>query len=230
MDDQSQNEARPEAEKDAERRKSLAEEAAEDAEAAEAFANGGEHGPTGEAPEPAPGPTPAPEPPPSRAELERLRAALAEKDRLLEDRAKTIREQAAAYRQATAEFEAARERLRRDIDQQVDLTRGRFLKGFLDLLDNLERALSAPSPEDTRGKALLDGVKIVREQFLQKLKENGVERMQTVGAQFDPELHEALTTLPGPPSQDNQVAHEARAGYTLNGKLLRPAQVVVFKQ
>lgn len=168
--------------------------------------------------------------PPRGGELERLRATLKERDRQLEERDKTLREYISSHRKAVQEFDAAKERLRRDIDGQVDRARAKFLTGLLEVLDNLDRSLSAPAPEDSRGRALLDGVKMVREQFLQKLRENGVERLEVVGKRFDPELHEALSTIPAPePAKDSVIAHEVRAGYNLSGKLLRAAQVVVFK-
>lgn len=164
-----------------------------------------------------------------RVENTRLREQVKARDEQLEKNEKTLREYIASYRQATQEFESIKERLRRDVDAQVDRARGKFLLGLLEVLDNLDRSLSAPAPEDARGKALLDGVRMVREQFVQRLKENQVERLEVQGKPFDPELHEALTTTPAPEaSKHNTVAYEARAGYTLNGKLLRAAQVVVF--
>lgn len=164
-----------------------------------------------------------------KLELNRLKDTLRQRDEQVATQEKTLREYIASYRQATQEFEAIKERLRRDVDAQVDRARGKFLSSLVEVLDNLDRSLSAPAPEDARGKSLLDGLRLVREQFVQKLKENGVERLEVVGKPFDPELHEALTTAPAPEaSKHNTVAFEARAGYTLNGKLLRAAQVVVF--
>lgn len=165
------------------------------------------------------------------AENLRLRKLILEKEDQLEEKDKTLREYISSHRKATQEFEAAKERLKRDIDAQVARARGEFLKGLLEVLDNLDRSIDAPAPEEPKGRALLDGVRMVREQFLKKLKENGVERIETKDQPFDPEFHDALSVLAPPdPSQDGKVAYEVRAGYTMEGKLLRPAQVVVFKK
>jgi molecular chaperone GrpE len=165
-----------------------------------------------------------------RNEVERLQREIKGRDQIIEQRDKTLREYIASHRQAVQEFEAIKERLRRDVDVQVERSKGKFLAGLLEVLDNFDRSISAPPPEDAKGKALLDGVKMVREQFMQKLKENAVTRLEVVGQSFDPERHEAITTMPAPnPSKDGVVAFESRAGYMLGDKVLRPAQVVVYK-
>jgi molecular chaperone GrpE len=165
-----------------------------------------------------------------RNEVDRLLRDIKSRDQVIEQRDKTLREYIASHRQAVQEFDAIKERLRRDVDVQVERQKGKFLAGLLEVLDNLDRSISAPAPEEAKGKALYEGVKMVREQFVQKLKENAVTRMEVAGESFDPERHEAITTVPAPnASKQNTVAHEARAGYLLGEKVLRVAQVVVFK-
>jgi molecular chaperone GrpE len=165
-----------------------------------------------------------------RYEVERLQRDIKSRDQVIEQRDKTLREYIASHRQAVQEFEAIKERLRRDVEVQVERHKGKFLAGLLEVLDNLDRSISAPAPEEAKGKALYEGVKMVREQFMQKLKENAVTRMEVGGESFDPERHEAITTVPAPnASKQNTVAHEARAGYLLGEKVLRVAQVVVYK-
>jgi molecular chaperone GrpE len=165
-----------------------------------------------------------------RNEVDRLLRDLKSRDQLIEQRDKTLREYIASHRQAVQEFDAIKERLRRDVDVQVERHKSKFLSGLLEVLDNLDRSISAPAPDEAKGKALLEGVKMVREQFMQKLKENGVTRMEVANESFDPERHEAITTMPAPnASKQNTVAYEARAGYVLGEKVLRVAQVVVYK-
>jgi molecular chaperone GrpE len=165
-----------------------------------------------------------------RNEVERWQREVKSRDYIIEQRDKTLREYIASHKQATEEFEKAKERLRREVDSQVEHAKKKFLVGLLDVLDNLDRSTSAPVPEEARGKALHDGVKMVREQFMQKLRENGVTRMEVVGQPFDAEKHEGISTMAASdPSKDNVVAYEARAGYLLGDKVLRVAQVVVFK-
>jgi molecular chaperone GrpE len=165
-----------------------------------------------------------------RSEVERLQREIKSRDLIIDQRDKTLREYIASHKQAKEEFDKAKERIQRDLASQLEFAKNKFLVGLLDVLDNLDRSISAPVPEEPRGKALHDGVKMVREQFMQKLKENGVTRMEVVGQHFDAERHEGISTMAASdPSKDNVVAYEARAGYLINDKILRVAQVVVFK-
>lgn len=154
--------------------------------------------------------------------IEELEQQLAEKDRIAQ-------EYIAKYRQAAAEFEDSRLRLRREIAKDVERGRREILADLLDVVDNLDRAIDAarqsPSPE-----ALLQGVEMVRRQFLSKLEGLGVRRIDVAGAEFDPVKHEAITTVPAStPDQDGQVVGVVRHGYTIGDEVLRPASVAVAK-
>jgi molecular chaperone GrpE len=154
--------------------------------------------------------------------VEELEQQLAEKDRIAQ-------EYIAKYRQAAAEFEESRLRLRREIAKDVERGRREILADLLDVLDNLDRALEAaqsdPSPE-----ALLQGVEMVRRQFLSKLEGFGVKRIDAAGVEFDPSRHEAISTVPAArPEDDGRVVGVVRHGYTINDDVLRPASVAVAK-
>jgi molecular chaperone GrpE len=154
--------------------------------------------------------------------IEELEQQLAEKDRIAQ-------EYIAKYRQAAAEFEDSRLRLRREIAKDVERGRREILADLLDVVDNLDRAIDAarqsPSPE-----ALLQGVEMVRRQFLSKLEGLGVRRIDAAGADFDPAKHEAISTVPAAtPDQDGQVVGVVRHGYTIGDDVLRPASVAVAK-
>jgi molecular chaperone GrpE len=154
--------------------------------------------------------------------VEDLERQLAEKDRVAQ-------EFIAKYRQAAAEFEESRVRLRREIGKDVERGRREILADLLDVVDNLDRALDAarqsPSPE-----ALLQGVEMVRRQFLAKLEGLGVRRIDVAGASFDPSVHEAVSTVPAQSSdQDGRVVGVVRHGYTIGDDVLRPASVAVAK-
>jgi molecular chaperone GrpE len=173
-------------------------------------------------PVPATSPAEAPpavdEPPPSvetqlRAEL----AATEEK----------LRACATAYRQVIADVERERERGRAERERQLDRERMGIARGLLHVLDNLDRSLLS-APTEGPGATLTTGVRMVRSQFLESLKEMGVERMDVLGRTFDVGLHEAAGVIP--PSEtcpDKHVAFEAAAGYLFKGQLLRAAKVVV---
>jgi molecular chaperone GrpE len=154
--------------------------------------------------------------------VEDLERQLAEKDQLAQ-------EYIGKYRQAAAEFEESRLRLRREITKDIERGRREILADLLDVVDNLDRAIDAartsPSPD-----ALLQGVEMVQRQFLAKLEALGVKRIDVAGAAFDPAVHEAVTSVPAASAeQDGRVVGVVRHGYTIGGDVLRPASVAVGK-
>jgi len=154
--------------------------------------------------------------------VEELEQQLAEKDRLAQ-------EYIAKYRQAANEFEESRLRLRREISKDIERGRREILADLLEVVENLDRAIEAarltPSPD-----ALLQGVELVRRQFLSKLEGLGVKRIEVEGAEFDPLKHEAISTVPAANSEDDgRVVGVVRHGYTIGEDVLRPASVAVAK-
>jgi molecular chaperone GrpE len=154
--------------------------------------------------------------------VEELEQKVAEKD-------KQIQEYIAKYRQAANEFEEARLRLRREISKDIERGRREILADLLDVLDNLDRAIDATKTA-TSIDAVVQGVDMVRRQFLAKLEGLGVRRIETEGHVFDPALHEAVSAVPvTDPDQDGRVVGIVRHGYRINDDVLRPATVVVAK-
>lgn len=154
--------------------------------------------------------------------IEELERQIADKDR-------QIQEYLSKYRQAAAEFEEARLRLRREISKDIERARRDILADFLDVVDNLDRAIDAarqtPNPD-----ALLQGVEMVQRQFLAKLDAFGVKPIDAANAAFDPQVHEAISTVPAAsPDQDGQVVGVVRRGYCIGNDVLRPAAVAVAK-
>jgi molecular chaperone GrpE len=151
-------------------------------------------------------------------ELER-RAALAEKQ---------SQDYIAKYREAAQEFEDARARMRKEVAKDAERSRREVFVSLLEVVDNLDRAIDA-----ARGSAatpLLQGVELVRQQFLAKLDGFGVKRIESDGRPFDPELHEAVTTVPATTGiPDGHVAGIIRSGYLIRDEVLRPALVAVAK-
>ncbi|HXG69144.1 MAG TPA: nucleotide exchange factor GrpE [Gemmatimonadaceae bacterium] len=154
--------------------------------------------------------------------VEELERQIAEKDG-------QIQEYLTKYRQADKEFEEARLRLRREISKDVERSRREILSDLLDVLDNLERALNSASGSASYD-ALLQGVEMVRRQFLGKLESFGVKRIDTDNQPFDPTLHEAISSVPAAsPEQDGMVVGTVRSGYRIGDDVLRPAAVAVAK-
>jgi molecular chaperone GrpE len=130
------------------------------------------------------------------------------------------------YRAASEEFEQARARLRKEVTKDVERGRRSLITSFLEVLDNLDRALDAGgSREDD---PLVQGVSIVRQQFLSTLEGLGVVRLSPLGEVFDPARHEAVTTVSASDtSPAGTVVGVIRPGYLIGDEVLRPAQVAV---
>ena len=154
--------------------------------------------------------------------VEELERQIAEKD-------KQIQEYLAKYRGAAAEFEEARLRLRREISKDIERSRRDILAELLEVVDNLDRALDATRQGGSLD-ALVQGVEMVRRQFLQKLEGFGVKRIESDQQPFDPTLHEAISSVPAQsPDQDGVVVGTVRTGYRIGDEVLRPAAVAVAK-
>lgn len=153
--------------------------------------------------------------------VEELERQLAEKDRQIQDLH-------TRYRSAANEFEEARARMRRD--QAREIARGRrvMITELLEVVDNLDRAIDAA--RQTNADTLLQGVELVRNQFLSKLEGFGVTRIVPLGEPFDPARHEAVTRVPASdPRQDGTVVGVVRPGYLAGDEVLRPAMVAVAR-
>ena len=103
-----------------------------------------------------------------------------------------------------------------------------LIKDILPFLDSLDRALEHRDSSDAQ--AFKDGIALIQDQFLCCLKKHGVERIESIGADFDPNFHEALMRVDSVDHQDNQVVSEMEKGYLLNGRLIRPSRVCVCKK
>ncbi len=159
------------------------------------------------APEPEPVPSVVPDVPPTSAEPSGPAAWRVAQARV-------------AYEQ---ELARAKERIARDAERQVEIERRRMLEDFIEVLDDLDRALEARGPEG----AMHAGVEMVRDHFLNKLHAHGVTRMQALGEPFDPRLHEAAAVTPVAPEDADRVMTVMRHGYAIGEDVLRPAVVVV---
>ena len=157
--------------------------------------------------------------------VEELEQKLAEKDKQLQDAI-------ARYRGASAEFDESRLRIRREIAKDIERGRREILADLLDVVDNLDRALDAARSNTApdRIDTLLQGVELVRRQFLAKLEGFGVTRIESEGQKFDPALHDAVSAVPAAtPDQDGTIVGVVRHGYRIGDDVLRPASVAVAK-
>jgi molecular chaperone GrpE len=164
-----------------------------------------------------------------------------ELERNLAQREKDAEEYLAKYRQASKEFEDARARMRKELAKDAERSRREVLISLLEVVDNLDRAIDAATQgkqvEESGGakprgdnNPLLQGVEMVRAQFLAKLDGFGVKRIAAEGRAFDPLLHQAVATVPAAdPAHDGIIAGVVRHGYLIGDEVLRPALVAVLK-
>jgi molecular chaperone GrpE len=126
------------------------------------------------------------------------------------------------------EIARTRTRLETDFQRKLDLEKQKILLSFLEVLDNLQRAIVA-GPTGTV-EHLIEGVLLTVNQFRSKLQAMGVEPIAALNQPFDPNLEQAVGMVKvADPNQDGIVLEEVQPGYCLNGQLLRPAQVRVGK-
>jgi molecular chaperone GrpE len=124
------------------------------------------------------------------------------------------------------ETDETRARLNRAADERARREKGDFVEALLPVRDNLQRAIEAA--EQGGGlEALLNGVRGTLSNFESALAAAGVKPVESVGAQFDPEMHEAVDTVAVEPERDGTVTAEYSRGYKMNDRLLRPARVQV---
>jgi molecular chaperone GrpE len=160
-----------------------------------------------------------------------------ELEQKLAQREKEAEEYLTKYRQASREFDDARARMRKELAKDAERSRREVIISLLEVVDNLDRAIdTARSSESERAKPpgnenkLLQGVELVRSQFLAKLDGFGVKRISSEGAVFDPLLHEAVSAVPATdPAQDGVIVGVVRQGYLIGDEVLRPALVAVAK-
>ncbi len=131
-----------------------------------------------------------------------------------------------AQLRAQAEIQNIQRRAERDVANAHKFALEKFAGSLLDIVDNLERALEA-TPESEATKALRDGIVLTHKAFREARKKHAVEQVNPVGEAFNAELHQAVSMQPAPDVAPNSVLTVLAKGYTLNGRLLRPAIVVV---
>lgn len=130
------------------------------------------------------------------------------------------------YLRLAADLENTKKRLERIHSDRALTAQERLLRDLLPLADNLERALAHATPAE-RPSSLYSGIELTLKEFLATLKKHGVRRIEALGEPFDPELHEAIGSSSHPTLSPGTVMHVELPGYTFNGRLLRPARVLV---
>ncbi|MCB2187235.1 MAG: nucleotide exchange factor GrpE [Deltaproteobacteria bacterium] len=127
-----------------------------------------------------------------------------------------------------AEQENFKKRTERDKAEFLKRANESLVKEMLPVLDNLERALGHATEEPS--STLAEGVALVLKEMTKTLERHGLEPVEALGQPFDPERHEAIMQQEDPDVEENTVLMEMQKGYLFQGRLLRPAMVVVSKR
>lgn len=130
---------------------------------------------------------------------------------------------------AHAEMHNIRRRADADVEKAHKFALEKFALEMLTTVDNLERALAACTAQDDATKAIHDGVDMTLKALLASLAKFKIEVVNPEGEFFNPEYHQAITMVESPDAASNTVLTVMQKGYTLSGRLLRPAMVVVSK-
>jgi len=160
--------------------------------------------------------------PPAEADLDSLRAQMAEKD-------KEIAELKDKYLRTLAESENARKRVRQQSEESIRIQREAILRDLLPIIDNLERALAA-ARNGAEAKTIVDGVEMTVRALIDFLRAQGVTPLQSIGEVFDPSRHEAVDHVASEIHPPNTVVDEFHRGYLIGERTLRPARVSVAKE
>lgn len=128
-----------------------------------------------------------------------------------------------------AEMENMKRRHEKDRENLLKFGNERIISSMVSVLDDLDRSLEHAEKEDENFKDLIVGLEMVRKNFHEVLTRNGLEPVESIGKEFDPNFHEAMAQQPAEGKKDGEILTEFQKGYTLNGRLLRPAKVIVVK-
>ncbi len=155
-------------------------------------------------------------------------AALAPEDELAQ-----LQNELAAARDAVLRAQADAQNVMRRAEQDVEKARKfaleRFCGELLPVVDNLERALETTAGDDEIVKPIAEGVQLTLKSFQDALKKFHIEAVDPAGEPFDPQLHQAMSLVENGDVEPNTVIAVMQKGYTLNGRLVRPAMVMVSK-
>jgi molecular chaperone GrpE len=134
----------------------------------------------------------------------------------------------AKYFYVAAEMDNYRKRMEREKENLLKYGNEKVLSDLLQVVDNFERTIDMLKPDqDAKVKNIVTGLDMVKKQFIDSLSKHGLTPVDAIGKDFDPNFHEALAQEYQEGKKPNEVIKEFQKGYSLNGRLIRPAKVVV---
>ncbi|MFO7528300.1 MAG: nucleotide exchange factor GrpE [Marinobacter sp.] len=131
-----------------------------------------------------------------------------------------------------AEMQNVRRRSEIDVEKAHKFALEKFVKELLPVADSLEKAVESTERQEGAGElvaSIREGVEMTLDLFMKSLAKFNVEQLNPVGEPFDPQQHEAMSMVPAPDAEPNSVVNVVQKGYLLNGRVVRPAMVIVAK-
>jgi molecular chaperone GrpE len=163
-----------------------------------------------------------------RKETKSLEKELQELSSQIEQLRQENQELLSKFQRVNADYANFQRRSAKQINEAVSYEKERIVKSLLPVMDNFEHTMAhAESAEDV--EAVVKGVKIIYDQMLDILRSHDVEQISALGEKFDPALHQAMLQKTDEEKEDEVVLEEYQKGYRLNGRVIRPAKVVVNK-
>jgi molecular chaperone GrpE len=133
------------------------------------------------------------------------------------------------FLRAKAELINYQKRIQRDKENIADFAVIEIARGWLPVLDDLDRALNA-GKDDKHAKHFIKGIKLIETQLYKVLEDKGIKAMEVVGRMFDPAMHEAVAVDTKSNKPDHTIVEEVQKGYVYKDKVVRPAKVKVAKK
>jgi molecular chaperone GrpE len=133
---------------------------------------------------------------------------------------------------AQAEMQNVRRRAEIDVEKAHKFALEKFVKELLPVADSLEKAVESTEGQTDSSELVVsirEGVEMTLDLFMKSLAKFNVEQLDPVGEPFDPQQHEAMSMVPAPNAEPNSVVAVVQKGYLLNGRVVRPAMVMVAK-
>jgi molecular chaperone GrpE len=147
----------------------------------------------------------------------------------LEEAQKSTKDNWDKVLRAQAEIENLRRRNAKDLENAHKFALDGFVKALLEVKDSLTMGLKTARDDNASIESITEGLEMTDKVFLSTLEKFGVETINPAGESFNPEFHEAVTMIPMPDNESNSVLEVIQVGFSLNGRLVRPAMVVVVQ-
>ncbi|UDG81279.1 Protein GrpE [Candidatus Profftia lariciata] len=130
---------------------------------------------------------------------------------------------------ARAEAENLRRRAEQELEKAHKFSLEKFSNALLPVIDSLERAVDLSDQSNLNAVAMVEGIKLTLKSMLDTVHKFGIKQVNDVNVLFNPEIHQAMTLMESDQHKPNHVIMVMQKGYTLNGRIIRPAMVVVSK-